>query len=199
MAPYWGWAPRSYIYAVPVGLPNVPAAALETRVRPRKAEVWIDGKLVGQARDFNGTWDRLWLPAGERVIELRRERYKTLRLHVRLAPGESWRIEESLVAGEGLDPRSSGEPRPPRRTGSLSTGFLHIETVPADAAVYLDGEFLAEGEELAKLHGAIPVVVGLHRIEVIRPGFEGRLLEIDVPEGEPVRLRLELERGAGGD
>lgn len=72
--------------------------------------------------------------------------------------------------------------------------MLRLRVSPPDAAVYLDGEFLARADELARLHGAIPVAAGLHVVEVVRPGFEGETREIDVTGDRPVELTLALER-----
>ena len=65
----------------------------------------------------------------------------------------------------------------------------------SDSAVYLDGEFLARASELSRLHGAIPVARGPHRIEVVRPGFESRTVDVDVEGEMPVRVEIDLRRG----
>ena len=66
--------------------------------------------------------------------------------------------------------------------------------LPPDAAVYLDGEFLAHADELRRLHGAIPVAHGQHTIEVVRPGFRNVKQTVVVEGSDPVRVELELER-----
>ena len=61
--------------------------------------------------------------------------------------------------------------------------------------VYLDGDFLGRGDELARLHGALAVAAGYHRLEVVRPGYAPRTLELEVPDsGEPLRVEVELEK-----
>ena len=64
---WWGWwyppAPRG-AWVVRT-LPRNAPATIETKIKPKKAEVWVDGRVVGQARDFNGRWDRLWVAPGE--------------------------------------------------------------------------------------------------------------------------------------
>jgi len=206
-------------------------ASVQTDVRPKKAEVVIDGTPVGEARDFNGKWDVLYLQPGTHVVEFRKEKYKTLRIAVEVRAGGFYRIGEDLVKGEGLDPRSAdverlanealaetAVPEPaPARTGAaaapfvtsvepaaplvrpdpdrgLRSGFLGIRAVPADAAVYLDGEFLALGGELARLHGSIPVARGRHVIEVTRPGYDSAKQDVVVEGDEPVRLDIELRK-----
>ena len=117
------------------------------------------------------------------------------------------------LEGEGLDPRSTGPPpeepaveerpagepavelsgeSPAARDGLLRSGFLRIGAHPADAAVYLDGEFLARADELARLHGALSVAIGTHVIEVVRPGYESQTATVEVSGKEPVRVVVRL-------
>jgi len=175
-------------------------------VLPKKAEIYVDGGFVGQPRDYNGRWELLWLQPGEHVIEFRKDGYRTLRRQVDLAPGVRVLIEAEMQEGQGLDPRSTERPPapvarsaaepppPPEVRGSLRRGLLRLGVEPSDAAVYLDGEFLAHGEELSRLHGALPVAQGPHTIEVVRPGFESRSVEIDVAGERPVDVEVRLER-----
>lgn len=211
---YWGWPYYSHApYAAAAGERHRGAPALlETDVRPKKAELLLDGEPVGQARDYNGTWDLLTVKPGMHMLEFRYPGYMTLRLHVDARGGARYRIVERLRKGEGIDPRSMEEPpqrpadeaeaiapreatpQPPPERGSLTRGLLHVRASPPDAAVYLDGEFLARADELARLHGALPVAVGRHVIEVVRPGFEARSMEIEVSGEEPRRVTIDLAR-----
>jgi hypothetical protein len=209
--PYWGYGPYGYAYPPPrvwvgEGMSS-PPAVLETHVQPKRAEVWIDGMLAGQARDFTGTWDRLWIEPGRHEIELRKAGYRTLRLALDLAPGGRARIEERLEQGEGIDRRSAEPAAAPAEVASgptpatppaLRRALLRLEVEPADAAVYLDGEFLAHGAELSRLHGAIPVAEGSHRVEVVRPGYSAERQEIEVSAEQPLHVRISLRRAEPG-
>jgi hypothetical protein len=208
----WGYYPFVYPYYPPiayVGWPDDDAASVavvETDVSPRRAEVWVDGIYRGQARDYSGTWDRLFLAPGTHVVEIRRDGYQTLRRHLRLPPSGYHRIEARLQKGEGIDPRSTevapepssdearAEPLEPARVEPSITAFLRFEVTPADAVVYVDGEFLARADELARLHGAIPVAAGEHVIEVVRPGYRSERRVVDAVAGEPHGVRVDLER-----
>jgi hypothetical protein len=223
---WWPWFnayyvgyPAYYGYAPP---PRNAPATVETKIKPKKAAVWIDGQPVGEARDYNGRWDRLRVPPGDHEVEFRAEGYMTLRVHLEAQPAGYYRIEHKLAHGEGLDPRSTEAPPkrepepepetrteaprasdpfiesapPPRSSGSLAKGFLRIDVAPDDAAVYLDGRFLARGDELARLHGAIPVAEGTHTIEIVRPGYESESLDIEVAGREPVDVTIRLQRSA---
>lgn len=222
-------------------------AAVELDVRPKKATVVLDDRDIGQARDYNGRWDELYLRPGMHKLEFRHPGYKTYVTYLEARPGRSYRIDEALEPGDGLDPRSMEEPAPelPERpaldapgtradgdgdpdgtgaegepdraprtiagrtftpptweaepdsgaTATLRRGLLRLTVEPADAAVYLDGEFLARGGELNRLHGAVPVAAGVHRLEVVRPGYVSRSVEIEVEEGsEPTAVDVRLKR-----
>ncbi len=214
--PYWGWYyPAWGAYPrVTLRVAGTAPAAIETDVRPKKATVLLDGEFAGQARDYNGTWDLLWLDPGEHVVEFQAEGYKTLRQHVRVAAGGYVRLHSRLEKGDGLDSRSTTAPpaapepevQPPAsrssapetfetRMGTMRTGLLKLSVSPPDAAVYLDGEFLARADELARLHGALPVALGEHTLEVVRPGYVGDSRRIVIEDGQPVRIEVGLQRG----
>ena len=217
---YWGWP---YLYGglyVSVGGAYGGGGAyyggpvvIKTRVQPKHSSVSLDGVAVGQARDYSGTWDKLRVDPGRHVLEFSAPGYQTLRLELDARPGGRFTIEEQLREGQGLGPRSTPErPREQAKPAAepefryrpetpaaapqpqgLQRGFLKIAVEPPDAAVYLDGEFLARADELARLHGAIPVAQGPHVLEVVRPGFRNRTIDIEVQGREPVEVRLELE------
>lgn len=208
----WGWWYAGWPYYAPrAAIAPESAGVIETDVRPKKAEVRVDGTFVGQARDFNGRWDYLWLEAGEHVLEFSKDGFMTLRRHLEVRRGMYVRIVEQLTKGEGIDPRSSEDhtptttaapptgaplppppPQSPADSGTLRRGLLRLDVEPRDAAVYLDGEFLARASELQRLHGALPVAGGVHTVEVVRPGYESRTVEVDVAAGKPARVEIVL-------
>jgi hypothetical protein len=182
--------------------PELPAV-IETAVSPKNSIVRLNGEEIGKARDWSGAWDALTVRPGVHVLEFSKDGYRTFRAVLDLEPGMRFRLERNLVEGEGLDPASDPLPEPASASAPLPTtappslgrGFVRLRIRPADAAVYLDGEFLATGAELERLHGAIPVVAGPHRLEVMRPGHRSRVMEIDVaPGGETEQVEVTLER-----
>ena len=178
--------------------------AVEADIRPKKALVTLDGTPVGQARDFNGPWDLLVLRKGTHTVEFSAPGYMTLRVVLEVRAGGYYHVTERLLEGEGLDPRSS-EPAPraeiamgetpgsEQPAAKLRSGLLHVRVQPPDAAVYLDGEFLAKGDELSRLHGSIPVARGEHTLEVLRPGYQPQTITVLVEGDQPARVRVELQ------
>ncbi len=213
---YWadgGWYYGAGAYPAPYGPHRagieIGPAIVTTAVHPKKAQVSLDGEPIGQARDFNGTWDTLELDPGRHLLAFEARGYMTLEVGLEAKAGSAYRITYTLREGEGRDPRSSALPpaptpevgfAPPRGEAALSLGLLKIRVAPADAAVYLDGEFLGRGDELARLHGAIPVAAGAHRVEGVRPGFKSREERVIVGDGpQPAEVRIDLEREGRSD
>ena len=223
-APYWGWSGGWYGVYGPAwygpprttlvfagDLAHLPGA-IETRVKPKGARVILDGQDVGRAKDYNGSWDELQVSPGRHTVEFKRDGYQTLRVDLDVRGGQAYRIDRTLRKGDGTDPETiileppraasryevAVEPvaylDPPSTPSSLRRGLLQIEVEPADAAVDLDGEYLARADELARLHGALPVAAGAHRIEVVRPGHEGQEVVVEIEEGETGLVEIRLER-----
>lgn len=222
--PYYGWpyggyaaaARPVYVQAGDGDKKDLPAT-VETKIKPRKAQVVVDGEAVGKANDFDGDWNILFLEPGRHVIEFSAPELMTFRTVIEARAGSHYRIQEQMKKGEGLDPRSSTEPAPepraearpaasapePRPTrpsaptdesAGMRNGFLWLRVRPADAAVYLDGKFLGNADELSRLHGGIPVALGRHKVEVLMPGHETVSRTVTVEDDEPVELTIDLAR-----
>ena len=69
---------------------------LHLHVKPRDAEVYIDGGLVGQASQFDGLFHKLRLDAGVHRVELRAPGYEPLIVNVRIQADESMTYRGTL-------------------------------------------------------------------------------------------------------
>jgi hypothetical protein len=74
--------------------------ALRLKIKPRDAEVYIDGFFVGMVDEFDGIFQRLHIESGAHRIEVRAPGYETLIFEVRIVPdrkttyqGEMQRIQ----------------------------------------------------------------------------------------------------------
>ena len=114
-APYYaGYAGYPY-YAQPYPYPypyygyygNWASARLE--VKPRDAQVYVDGYLVGSVDSFDGVFQRLDLPTGEHEIVAYMKGYRTYRQRTLFRPGESYHFKGIL---EPLPPGEPEEPAP---------------------------------------------------------------------------------------
>jgi hypothetical protein len=62
---------------------------IRLKVKPRDAEVYVDGYYVGRVDDFDGVFQRLELAAGPHRIEIREPGRPPLAFDVRIPPGET--------------------------------------------------------------------------------------------------------------
>ena len=76
-------------------------------------------------------------------------------------------------------------------------GSLRFRIVPVTAALYLDGEFLATGEELGQLVQPVALSPGRHRLDVIAPGYHAVHQELVVTPGETQEIEIELVADEG--
>ena len=90
--------------------------------------------------------------------------------------------------GDVKEGRSAREALPAER------GRLRFEIEPADAAVYLDDDYVGTGEELAGLRRGVPVDAGTHTVSVVRPGFVTKTIEVEAKPGAAIDVVVELEK-----
>ena len=112
-----------------------PEASVRLEVKPKEAEVYIDGYYAGVVDDFDGTFQRLNVPPGEHEIELWLDGYRTVKQKVYLTRDNTFKVKyqmERLAAGQApepkpqpIDPPQSGEqprmqPPPPMGRGPMT-------------------------------------------------------------------------------
>jgi hypothetical protein len=88
----WAWDPGYYSgYGYGYGQPRYSAygydlGSLKIKVKPRDAEVFVDGYYAGTVDDFDGIFQSLKLAQGGYRIEVRKPGYETLHFDVRVQP-----------------------------------------------------------------------------------------------------------------
>ena len=91
-------------------------ARIDTDVSPESAEVYLDGTLIGQADDFDGFPDYLYLETGKYRLEIRHPSYETIvkELDVRAGQAIAMNDEMKLLPGikklQVVDPEDRGTP-----------------------------------------------------------------------------------------
>jgi PEGA domain-containing protein len=121
--PYPWWAPAAYPYGYyPAYYPVSIGIRLE--VKPKHAEVYVDGYYAGIVDDFNGFFQRLRIPPGEHDLTLYLEGYRTIHQHVNLSPRSGYKARYVLLplpAGETSEkpPAPPPVPAPPAGTYAL--------------------------------------------------------------------------------
>lgn len=86
--------------------------ALRLQIKPKDAEVFVDGYLMGIVDDFDGTFERLHLDAGEHTLEVYRAGYRVGRQKIFIGPHATLRVRYTL---QKLGPNDAPEPRPAAR------------------------------------------------------------------------------------
>ena len=97
-----------------------PEASVRLEVKPKEAEVYVDGYYAGVVDDFDGTFQRLRVEPGEHEIELWLDGYRTVRQKVYLARDKTFRVKyqlERLAAGQAPEPKPQPI-EPPEAGGS---------------------------------------------------------------------------------
>jgi hypothetical protein len=78
--PSYGGGVYQYRYGYPTG-------EIRLQVRPRHAEVYVDGYYAGRVDDFDGFLQALRIEEGPHTIEIVAPGYETLTFNVRILPG----------------------------------------------------------------------------------------------------------------
>ena len=192
----------------------VPIGAIDLNVKPKKAQVFIDGRYVGLVKNFDGFPNYLWLQRGSYELTFYLPGYENLVRRIDVIPGEVIAFHDRLQAGVAELPEARTdvrEPapwqqRPARRAapeGAESDitdlrsepASLELRVRPAEASVYLDGRFLGSGRELSNLRAPLIIDSGEHVLQVVHPDFATERREFTAKPGEDIDLEVELGRG----
>lgn len=73
------------------------SGAMRLVVKPRDAQVYVDGYYAGVVDDFDGIFQRLHLEPGPHRVEVRAPGYATLSLDVQITPGQTIKYEGDLA------------------------------------------------------------------------------------------------------
>jgi hypothetical protein len=93
--PWYGSYP-SYGGWEPIAPPVIEEGSLRLKIRPKDAEVYVDGNYVGIVDDFDGHFQRLPLTSGPHRLEVRAAGYEPLLLDVQISPRHTTVYEGSL-------------------------------------------------------------------------------------------------------
>ena len=117
LGPYWYPYPYPYAYP-PYPYPyqqgpyygGDPDSSIRVEVRPRDAQVYVDGYYVGVVDDFDGIFQRLHVPAGQHEIVLYLNGFRTVHQRLDLEPDATFKLRYTM---ERLAPGETTEPVPP--------------------------------------------------------------------------------------
>ena len=218
-----GWYPYGWYgqYYPPYAYRYDPTGAARIEVKPREAEVYVDGYLVGNVDDFDGWLQRLHMPYGEHEIAIYLPGHRTLREKVLFRPNSTLKISGAL---EPLPPGTPDEPRPAPAPGSNPAtrrgyppdgrrdypadergrerrgasrdaenfGAVAVRVQPSDAEVLIDGERWDAPSTGDRL--VVELAEGEHHIEIRRSGYATYSTTIRVRRGDTTPLNVSLTR-----
>lgn len=78
---------------------RVGTGSLRLKIKPRDAEVYVDGYFVGTVDEFDGLFQKLRIDAGGHRIEIRAEGYEVTAFDVLITPGETVTYQGELKPG----------------------------------------------------------------------------------------------------
>jgi hypothetical protein len=210
---YDSWYPR-YPYQYRYRFDD--SVAVRVQVEPDKTRVYVDGYYAGIADDFDGILQRLYITRGQHEIGLRLEGFRSHRFVVYGVPGRTIKLHFNMVKGSGEDepedlaggrvvspvpPPPPPPPAPPAEADDDEAsgdrhapdrpdfGSLSLDVRPRDAAIYIDGKpYPQAGRDDVRLAG------GMHRLEVVRPGYSSFERDVEIKPGKTVDLDVRLEK-----
>jgi|SRR6266496_272945 len=110
----WGWGYPGYGYGYgydpAYGYGRPAWARVKTDVSPEESRVYLDGKLIGTADDFDGWPDYLYLRRGHYRLEFRLTGYEPVTIEVDARPGATIKVDNHLKKIAGAPRGSYDEP-----------------------------------------------------------------------------------------
>jgi hypothetical protein len=98
--PYgWGYGAYGGYGGYGPGYGDGAYASLRLDVKPKNAEVLVDGYYVGQVSDFDGSYHHLDVEAGAHRVEIRAPGYEPLTLNINLMAGRTVSYRGELKSG----------------------------------------------------------------------------------------------------
>ena len=211
---YGGYYGGSYSYTGSVRL----------KVKPRDAEVLVDGYFVGTVDDFDGTFQSLKLEPVPASIEVRAPGFEALRLDVRVLADHKITYEENMRAEDpgqapppsaarrpparGPDPRGAvGRPVPPDRDAEPGPpadndrqppafGGVRLRVEPRHAQVFVDGYFVGTVDDFDSGRG-LPLESGPQNIEIRADGYESLQIQVRILPDETITYEAVLTAAPG--
>jgi hypothetical protein len=93
--PYNGYGYGSYPYS-PWQAGGYDIGGIRLKIRPRDAQVFVDGYYAGLVDDFDGTFQSLRLEAGGHKIEIHMPGFQDFELDVHVQPGRTITLDQDL-------------------------------------------------------------------------------------------------------
>jgi hypothetical protein len=195
--------------------------SVRLKVKPRDAEVLVNGYYVGTVDDFDGTFQSLKLEPGPASIEVRAPGFEAFKLDVMVLAGRKITYEENMRAG---DPGQAPQParRPPAggpdrgvaedrledrdtERGSPAGydgqppafGGVRLRIEPRHAQVFVDSYLVGTVDDFDSGKG-LPLESGPQSIEIRADGYESLRIKIWILPDQTITYEDDLTAAPGG-
>jgi hypothetical protein len=213
-----GAQPVYYVWPPPVlYVDPPPEGSARLEVKPKSAEVYVDGYLAGTVESFDGFLQRLHVAPGEHALSLYLDGYRTFTQKVDFKAHATLNIKydlQKLAAGESSGPRPQpapgstpsnqravqappfGQPPPlpppPQAAARVAQfGTLTVRVQPPSATIVVDGQ---EWENSGPGPLSIELAEGAHDLEVRQNGFASFRRTVQVHAGDTISLNVSLSQ-----
>jgi hypothetical protein len=113
---------------------------VKTDIEPEEAAVYLDGRLIGTADDFDGYPDLLYLARGQYRVEFRLEGYESYEVEIDAGSGRFFRLDRHLKKIPGASRRGTHESSEPPggivryfiKQGGRAVPFSPVREIPPD-------------------------------------------------------------------
>jgi len=200
VGPYYG---PFYPFPGPFAHTRFAVSSLRLKVKPVETAVYLNGYYAGIVDDFDGLFQRLYVPTGEHHLELRLEGYERYGKDIYLAAGDSLDVTHQMVplrAGVRTEPPPAPGPVTDEWTADAQDlgqpaspyGVLLVRCEPSDAQMFIDGEAWSPlpGRREFVMH----LPSGSHLVEIRKSGYRPFSTSVDLTPGQTTPLNVQLER-----
>lgn len=104
--PYYPWGFSWY----PTYRGDTRIGAIKLKIKPKKADVYVDGEYIGRSGKYDGYPGYLWLSEGTHQLVFHYEGKKTTERTVRVGYGPVRRLTMTLPDGPSIEPEALFEP-----------------------------------------------------------------------------------------
>lgn len=195
----WGWYGPAYYARYPAYVYYAPQewAVVSTDVSPEESRVYLEGRYIGTADDFDGWPDYLYLKRGHYRLEFRLEGYEPKTVEIDARPGTKFKVDDKLQKISGAKQYGTYDnSQPPggiqrfwgKRQGSTEA---LTEDALADDGSYTTSEDGRAGDRPKAERGRS--TAGREPSELWRKGGREAVLERGVEQSARARLKLHVQ------
>ena len=147
----------------------------------KSSGVWIDGKYVGYVSELKGH-NKVMLLTGEHSILVRQAGYTDFTQNVTIQPAVTVDLNLKMQ-------------KDPRVEYSKTPSEIKLDVMPAEAGVFLDGQFVGYVHQFGGVRRAMLVNPGKHSIKLVLPGYEDFDTQVDLLPKQKFTLATKMVPG----